>query len=182
MNILEQIYYQLSITINRLLNYFCDAAYSGLGSKPDRIVNFGLFLALMSWFTVNTLAAYSVYFNSSNMAAAMVVFQVGAVVMTTCSLLRWVAIVIARKQRDGAPFRFRMDRLTAEEQAALPYVLAPIIAAIVQWIYALTTGEISWQSQSSTGLLVHMAITYVLHMAMIRKFISFRNPVQRKLS
>ena len=151
--------------------------YPGLRVKLERIVDYG-FLTVMCCFVANVLAAYSVYFDSSSIATVQTIFQAGAMCIGVVLLFRWVKI-IAKKQ--NVVF-IRFDCLTTDEYATLSYVMPAVVSGIAQLMYAVISGELSWQSRSSTGLLVNMAITYALHSALIRKFISSPNPNRHRIN
>jgi hypothetical protein len=181
--VLTAIYYAGGIVWSPIFLLACPTTYDsqqffisalvnpGLHLKRANTIDFG-FLTVVCCFAANVLAAYSVYFDSSNIATMRTIFQAGAMCTTTGLLFRWVQI-IARKQN---VLLIRFDRLTTDEFATFSYVLPPIISAIAHLTYAVTSGELSWQSRSPTGLLVSMAIIYFFHSALIRKVISYPNP------
>ena len=143
--------------------------YPELSSKFDKILDYGLFYAFVCWLVTNILIAYTVYFDSSILGIVTTILKVGIVVFAVFWFSHWMKM-IARKQ--NVTF-IQFDRLTTDEYAALSYVLPLIVSAIGQLLYSLCSREESWQNRSYTGLIVHMAILYALHMTLIRKFISF---------
>ena len=77
--------------------------------------------------------------------------------------------MVATKQ--NAAF-IQFDRLSSDDYATLAYILPFLIAPAGQVIYYFCSGELSWLHRSETGLIVHMAFIYAVHMALIRKFTS----------
>ena len=77
--------------------------------------------------------------------------------------------MIARKQN---VWFIRFDQLTTDEYAALSYVVPILMSSIATFGYSLSSGEVSWQSRSQTGLVYHIAVIYSVHMTLIRKYTS----------
>lgn len=144
--------------------------YSELNNPVDKTVVRGLFYAMACWLMTNTLAAYAVYFDNSTMGNLSSIFQGVLMLFVLLIFSRWVKI-IAEKQK--ALF-IQLGQLTTDEYAAMSYVIPLIISPAAQLLYSFSSKELSWQKRSETGLLVHLAIIYVLHMALIRKFIAVR--------
>ena len=143
--------------------------YPELNSTVDKTVVRGLFYAMACWLMTNTLAAFAVYFDSSIMGNLSAIFQGVLMLFVIIIFSRWLKI-IAEKQK--ALF-IQIRQLTTDEYAAMSYVIPLIISPAAQLLYSFSSRELSWQKRSETGLLVHLAIIYLLHMALIRKFVSF---------
>ena len=142
--------------------------YPELSSKLDKTFDFYLFSSLIFWLVSNILVAFTVYFNSSIIGILSVVFQLGLLVPLFYCLFRWMKMIAAKQH---APF-IRFDRLTTDEYAAFSYVAPILLSTIAVLLYGLSSGELSWQSRSERGLLVHIAVIYTVHMTLIRKKIS----------
>ena len=140
--------------------------YPELHSKLDKILDYGLFYALVFWFIGNVLITYTVYFDSSSIGIVTTIFHASIMVFMVFWFSRWMKTIAVKQNVSFIQF----DRLTTDEYAVLSYILPLIISAIAQLLYSLISGEISWQNRSQTGLIVHMAIVHTLHMSLIRKF------------
>ena len=141
--------------------------YPELNNTVDKTVVRGLFYAMACWLMTNTLAAYAVYFDNNIMGVLSAVFQGVLIIFVILIFSRWFR-TIAEKQK--ALF----VQLTTDEYAAMSYVIPLIISPTAQLLYTFSSRELSWQKRSETGLLVHLAIIYLLHMALIRKFTAIR--------
>ena len=140
--------------------------YPELNSKVDKTVVRGLFYAMACWLVTNILIAYTVYYDSSTMGVLSTVFQTVLMFFVLLLFSRLMRIIAVQQNA----FFVQLDQLTADEYATLSYVIPLIISPLAQLLYSFSSGEVSWQNRSATGLLVHMAIIYILHMALIRKF------------
>ena len=139
--------------------------YSELNNTVDKTVVRGLFYSMACWLISNTLAAFAVYFDTNIMGVLSAILQGVLMLFALLVFSRWLKI-IAEKQK--ASF-IQIGQLTTDEYAAMSYVLPLIMSPAAQLLYSFSTRELSWQDRSEKGLLVHLAIIYLLHMALIRK-------------
>ena len=113
----------------------------------------------------NIFVAYTVYFNNSIVRIFQLCGQGILLVMFICSFVRWIQVIAAKQNVKFIHFR----KLTTDEYAAFSYIIPLFISMVIQFLYPFFSGEISWQSRSQTGLLVHMATIYFSNMSIIRK-------------
>lgn len=138
--------------------------YQDLSSKLDKFIDRGLFYAISCFLASTILNTYAVYFDSNIIGLVGIIFQTILMVFIMYWISRWAKIVAAKQNATFIQF----DRLTTSEYATLSYIVPMIISPAAQLIYFYSAGDISWQRRSENGLVVHMAIVYALHMALIR--------------
>lgn len=141
--------------------------YPELSSKLDKIIDRGLFYSLIGWLASNILITYAVYFDSSSMGLVSIILQAFLIAFIVYWISHWAKMVAVKQNASFLQF----DRLTTDEYATLSYVVPLVISPVVQLVYCFSSGNIYWQRRAENGLVVHIAIIYALHMALIRKFI-----------
>ena len=139
--------------------------YPELRAKFDKKIVENLFFALVGGLASNVLTCYAVLFDCSIVGIVSAFFQAVLVVFIFYLFSRWMYMVAAKQ---NTPF-IHFDRLNTDEYVTMSYLVPLFLSSFVQLIYAFSSGEVSWQKRSQTGLLVHMATIYALHMTLIRK-------------
>ena len=140
--------------------------YPELSFKLNKANDYYLFCSLLCWLLSNTLTAYAMYFDSSIIRTLSFACQMALLVPFVYCLFRWFRIT-AKKQNVNF---LQFDRLTTGEYAALTQVLPVLCSSVVNLLYAVSSGELSWRSRTEQGLLVHFAFIYAVHLTLIRKF------------
>ena len=143
--------------------------YPQLNSLLDKLIVNGIFAAVACWLVTNVLTSYAVNFDSASMGTVCAIVQAVFLVLIVFLIFRWMRAVAAKQKTSFIQF----NRLTTDEYAVLSYIVPLTLSPIAQLLYSFSSREISWQNRSQTGLLVHMAIIYTLHMILVRKFTLF---------
>lgn len=156
----------LIIIITFLIIYFI--VFGELSSKLDKKLEKFLFLSISCWIISNILTSYTIYFDISILGSLGTIFQVSLTFVFIYCFIHWMKM-IARKQN---VWFIRFDQLTTDEYAALSYLVPILMSCIANFGYSLSSGEVSWQSRSQTGLVYHIAVIYSAHMTLIRKYTS----------
>ena len=124
-----------------------------------------LFFMAILWQSANVISVYSYFHSNYAAATTSIALQIFSLFVAVVFMFRWFRFTAARQKSSF----IRLDQLNVHEYIAVSYIIPIIVQGVVFHLWTIIANEPTWQSRSTTTLIIHWATNYALFLAIISK-------------